>query len=75
MSLTIPTSAELAAMRRGLSAEALADFLSGLVVEAAREALAILEGNHPAGDFRQPAEVAADVLREALIAHDSQEGR
>jgi hypothetical protein len=42
------------------------------VTEAARDALAILEGNSPHGDFVDPAGVAGDVLRDALIAHDSQ---
>lgn len=43
-----------------------------VVTEAARDALAILEGNSPHGDFVNPAEVAGDVLRGALVAHDSE---
>lgn len=42
------------------------------VIDAARDAVAILEGNHPAGDFVDPASVAGDVIRAALIAHDAE---
>ncbi len=43
------------------------------VIEAAREAVAILQGNHPAGAFADPAQVAAETLTAALIALDSKE--
>lgn len=41
------------------------------VVDAARDAVAILEGNHPGGDFVDPLAVARDTLTDALIAHDA----
>jgi hypothetical protein len=43
------------------------------VIEAAREAVAILEGNHPSGVFADPAQVAAETLTAALVALDSRE--
>lgn len=43
------------------------------VIEAARAAVAILEGNHPSGAFADPAEAAAETLTAALIALDSRE--
>lgn len=41
------------------------------VMEAAREAVAVLEGNHHEGSFTDPRQVAADMLKGALIAHDA----
>ena len=35
--------------------------------DAAAEALSCLEGNHPDGAFANAPEVAADILRDALI--------
>lgn len=43
------------------------------VVDAARDAVAILQGNHPAGAFANPAEVAEETLTAALVALDSRE--
>lgn len=42
------------------------------VIDAARDAVAILQGNHPAGDFAHPEEVARETLQAALIDHDKE---
>ena len=42
--------------------------------DAAAEALACLEGNHPDGAFADAPSVAADILRAALIKHTEDTG-